>query len=315
MDDQPLPKVPRVGMGEVYPQPAESDIRAEANFIINAAKRKREEDRVSHLREESPSGGDRPSPQGVADLTPPPSRGGPGAADDKVGLSAAASGSRQSMGVAGARNGGEILTLQTAPARRQSQGGSASQAAYAQPSSAVASSSRIPPQSMAPPARSFQNGSSSNGNSHDHGRHPHHPPSNSQSTLPPRLGDNVDVFEDEFDAVEQGYLTGKHATAHSQATAARVLSEHIIAPQEVALGRGPNDPVPPRFHPGQKPTVVLAPEGSRIRPRDRFDKEHADGFDGLPPQVQTDCEGFVENVRVSWRLIYRPTSQLWSLEA
>ena len=152
---------------------------------------------------------------------------------------------------------------------------------------------------MVPPIRSHQNGSSSNGN----GQYAHLPPTTSHHSAlarpPSHPIDPVDSFEEEFDAIEQGYLTGKHATAHSTATAARVLSEHIIAPQEVALGRGPNDPVPPRFHPGQKPTVVLAPEGSRLRPRDKFDKEHADGFDGLPPQVQTDCEGFVENVRVS----------------
>ncbi|RSH85243.1 hypothetical protein EHS25_005050 [Saitozyma podzolica] len=43
-DDAPLPKVPRVGMGEgPFPVPSESDLRHEALYIIEAAKRHREQ--------------------------------------------------------------------------------------------------------------------------------------------------------------------------------------------------------------------------------------------------------------------------------
>jgi len=112
-----------------------------------------------------------------------------------------------------------------------------------------------------------------------------------------------DSFEAQFAAVEAGYRNGRHATSVSVATSGQILAEHIIAPQDVALGRGPNDIAPPKFHTGQKPTISLAPQGQRAKIRDRLDKEHEDGFEGLPDQVESDCDGFVENVRVSLKRV------------
>lgn len=42
----PIAPIPRLGMGEVYPSPPESDIRTEAKFIIQAAARHREQGRL-----------------------------------------------------------------------------------------------------------------------------------------------------------------------------------------------------------------------------------------------------------------------------
>ena len=42
-DDMPLPKIPRAGMGDVFPMPPESDLRSEAMYIIESTKRLREQ--------------------------------------------------------------------------------------------------------------------------------------------------------------------------------------------------------------------------------------------------------------------------------
>ena len=69
--------------------------------------------------------------------------------------------------------------------------------------------------------------------------------------------------------------------------------------QEISLGRGAEDMKPPKFHSGQRPTVVLAPAAGKRPPRDRLEKEYMDGYEGLPGKIETDCEGFVGNVQVS----------------
>ena len=55
---------------------------------------------------------------------------------------------------------------------------------------------------------------------------------------------------------------------------------------------------PSTFHEEQDLTVVLAPPASKIKARDKIEKSHEEGFDGLTPELEADAVGFVENVRV-----------------
>ena len=55
-------------------------------------------------------------------------------------------------------------------------------------------------------------------------------------------------------------------------------------------------PIP---HEGERPTVILAPNGNGQQPRDDAERAHQDGLDGLAAELETDAAGFVGNVKVS----------------
>lgn len=294
-DDEPLPKVPRVGMGEVYPLPPESDLRAEALYIIDAAKRRREEDRIRFLRD-NPSGGEREG------LTPPPtSRNADGVPNGQpVDVTVIPGVRPNELALPQLQsNGGGVVshTPQTAGTIIPQQNGlpahhvastsvnalGVTHQPVAGPSNHSHPSTRVvdPPINPFPQPLAAQNGQPQLVRQSDNA-----------PTYPP------DSFEARFEAVTEGYKAGVNATPTSIATIARYNASALVAPQDVALGRGPNDMVPPRFHSGQKPVVALTHPGTRHRARDRLGREHQDGFEGLSDEVEVDSEGFVDNVMV-----------------
>jgi len=279
-------------MGEIYPTPPESDIRAEAAFIINAGKRKREEDRIRHLREESVGG--KQTEINASSLPLVSGSGQPIADREKTKDDARP---RQSNGAARTENGtGDVYANPHSAANgRSSYHGQLQQIPqFINQPHAGPSNHR---QRTLPPAELYPRSELEHLMQYDPHHHPH-PYPDKLPAHPSPVEYPPDSFEAQFAAVEADYRNGRHSTPISVATSGQVLAQHIIAPQDVALGRGPNDTVPPRFHDGQKPTVALAPQGNRAKIRDRLDKEHEDGFEGLPEQVESDCDGFVENVRV-----------------
>jgi hypothetical protein len=68
-----------------------------------------------------------------------------------------------------------------------------------------------------------------------------------------------------------------------------------------------DDPRPPKFHQGQRPTVVLAGQHSRMpgRVRDKHERAYLEGYDGLPDEYEREIVGFIDNVRVSPDLAQR----------
>ena len=338
-DDQPLPKVHRVGMGEVYPPPPESDIRAEATFIINAAERKREEDRIKRIRSDQDLGGDngQKEPSSPRPIVPaagifagasgvsPPVHDHPWAVQSMNGTVYPRA--SMSHGTPGPSGGGGVP-----------QNGNGMMA-YATP--ITGPTPHMYDTTFAPfPYRSTVHGNGhgpghgqdySPGHSHGYPSHPSFdfgPSSPASSTsrrmyysaaihdgFPPhppngqpllfRVMDEMeqypdDSFEAQFAAVQARFrASAQHAASSvSHARGPGVSGEYPSA-QAMALGRGPDDPRPPKFHSGQKPTVVLAPPGTRVRGRDRLEKAYQEGFEGLTTEIEQDCEGFLENVRVS----------------
>lgn len=73
-----------------------------------------------------------------------------------------------------------------------------------------------------------------------------------------------------------------------------------------------DDPRPPKFHQGQRPTVVLAGQHSRMpgRVRDKHERAYLEGYDGLPDEYEREIVGFIDNVRVSPDLAQRRTAAI-----
>lgn len=288
VDDQPLPKVPRVGMGEFYPPPSDSDIRSEALFIIGAAKRKREEDQARAQTRQSP-GGEPDAPTSSITVRAGStdqmnghaiSCGPNGTFPTEAPASASTTDGPKTLRshIAGEAFGPDVTTCNPSG---QGAGPSASETSHAGPSST-------------PSRHPSRREPSSEISSDDHSQfgQPVFVRTADQESYP------RGSFEAEFAAVEESYSRGDYSTPISLATAGQAVASSLVAPQDIALGRGPSDMIPPRFHPGQKPHVVLANPANRPRVKERLDKEHQDGFQGLPSQVEIDCDGFVENVRV-----------------
>lgn len=285
-------------MGEVFPAPPESDIRAEALFIIDAAKRRREEERVRYLRENP--GGEREG------LTPPPtSRLAPastnGLVDDTNGPAGIVQAKAPSS--ATATNGARVpyhtpqSTISVIPPPNgfiQQSSTSSWINAQSTPDYPIAGPSSLSLASSSATAPAIP---------------PHPQPSQIMNGRPAPAGTPTPTeavpayppgsFEAQLEAISEGYKAGVNATPHSIATMARLNANALVAPQDIALGRGPNDMVPPRFHSGQKPVVMLANPGTRHRAKDRLAREHQEGFEGLSDDVEVDSEGFVDNVMVS----------------
>lgn len=65
-----------------------------------------------------------------------------------------------------------------------------------------------------------------------------------------------------------------------------------------------DDPRPPKFHPGQRPTVVLAPPAQGPgsipvrRVKDKLEREYSEGYEGLLQEHEADLRRFADNVRV-----------------
>lgn len=300
-DDNPLPRVPRVGMGEEFPRPAESDVRAEGMYLIQAAGRRREEDRAreeARARDEDrirAQGHSRRSSQTVYPRTMqgfddvemlerPASVSGwhstrPDDSMNGSGDPRSAAPRRFWKGQNGSSypsNHRNSTQHPVYPRRLSDPSSKGDLPVFYHSSSGQPSRSRYsavfdtPPQSQ-PPAYSY-----------------HHRQNDS-----PSQPSNED-FDTQFTAIQDDY------SRRASSSAPVPLSTPDIPPalaQETALGRGVEDAKPPKFHTGQRPTVVLAP--SSRRPRDRLEREHSEGFDGLTQDVMADCDGFVDNVRVS----------------
>ncbi|ORX41086.1 hypothetical protein BD324DRAFT_613126 [Kockovaella imperatae] len=234
-DDAPLPRVPRAGMGEAHPPPPESDVRAEAMFLIEAAERKREENRARRGRDETHSPREAEHRhEWHGDQTPD---------DDQA--------RRFWKGQNGNGSRANGVSDHDCPSRYGSNG---------QPSR---------------PMKSHE--ASQNGHNW------------------------ADDFEAQFHAIQEDYARRESSYRAAAAAAADEESTPSASNQEAALGRGLNDVRPPKFHDGQRPTVILTSQVKRSR--DRFERDHKDGYDGLTPEVVADCDGFVNNVRDNLRNI------------
>jgi hypothetical protein len=67
----------------------------------------------------------------------------------------------------------------------------------------------------------------------------------------------------------------------------------------------PDDPRPPKFFDGQRPTVILAPRASETNSSllkrgkaDRYERAHMDGYEGITEEHEENIRRFVDNVRV-----------------
>ena len=258
-------------MGEAYPPPAESDVRAEGMFLIREAERRRhdEEAREPDWRsEESHTGATLSQSNGMVLGTRP-------VISDCHAEQVNGSGSAPRRYWKG---NGDVTTAQTL--------------------NSTPSTSRYPQGSNAQSQPSYPpNG---NGPSASYASQPSG--SSSQYHLA-QVKASMEDFDAEYSAIQADYAmrqyasaraTGDTATAMASATGVALAS----TVQEDALGRGVDGVKPPKFHPGQRPTVVLDHVPGKKR-NDRLEKEYTEGFDGLTNEVVRDCDGFVNNVRVS----------------
>lgn len=229
-NDVVLPPVPRVGMGEAFPVPPESDLRTEALFIIESGRKKREQREKEELEERKrrekedrlakrngrPNGSTGESSR----LTPPPS------------------GENSQQREARNRPNGHVRS-----------GGDEDEEdvfAAAGPSSAARRASQLPT-----PA------------------------------------EPVD-FDTRFAAIQRQY--------EDRST---IEEAGIFTTLERA-----DDPRPPKFHYGQRPTVVLAPPAQGPgsipvrRVKDKLEREYSEGYEGLQQEHEADLRRFADNVRV-----------------
>ena len=243
-DEPATPLAPRVGMGEVYPPPPESDIRTEAQYIIQAAARHRELEQLRKQREqpihvERTNGGPR--------ITPPPS-GGPAYPNPHQ----PANGGSLFGTPASAENGypTELYYATAGPSTYTAQSG---------PGPSTFSRRRSDTPSYRPTDKHF------------------------------KVRDG---------AIQSSY--GDRAAADTQAPAPQTQFQNSTQSDLVHSAIVHDEPKPPRFHEGQRPTIVLAPPGgNRAKAKDKMDKAHQEGFEGLTAELEADALGFVENVRVS----------------
>ncbi len=246
-DESAQPAAPRVGMGQVFPHPPDSDIRGEARYIIETATRHREQERSQNVRQlyhKEAVQAERPitsSPN--SDPTyhyPTHPLPGP------VYPTPLATGVFHSNALHYATAGPSSYTAQSVPG----------------PSSYTA-------QLLPGPSTSARR--------------------QSETALYP-LGPN-ESFESQYAALQSAYEQPVAPIPQPQAYLPVVSP---MKPQE--------EPRPPKFHGGQRPVVVLSqPASGRARPRDKLEKAHQEGFEGLTLELIADSAGFVENVRVSPR--------------
>jgi len=241
LDGPTLTQAPRVGMGEVYPPPPESDIRKEAQYIIDAAARHRERER--QRSRELPFHDEKVN--GRARNTPPPT-GDPAYPYPPYPMN-------------GHSNGQRLLTTN---------GGRAS-LHYA---------------TAGPSSYTVQPGSRPSTATESH-------------TKPPSYPQPVDdSFEEEYAAVQSSY--DKLAEANIASMEESIPHSRPIMAQD--------EPRQPHFHEEQRPTIVLAPNGGgKAKIRDKVERAHQEGYEGLTPEHVVDAFGFVENVRVSAHRIHR----------
>lgn len=278
--EPPVIKVPRVGMGELYPPPPISDIRTEARYIIQAAAKHREQERLRRARLEgsteakSVSGGERPKTPSLPErstpsahtITPPAMTVQNGHSIDPVPYATPVTSAPQPIRISTIvppATGSYIP--QTVPAVSLTRRGSAT--------SSVRNTDQTPPEtSISVPA--VPNGVGI-------------PNGGAQPTSAVAAGTSVRT-RDDFDA----------AFAKLQASYDHQSSAHA-GPARPPIGDESVRP-PPVFTEGQKPLVALTPITplTRAQHRSHHEASHAAGLEGLPANLKADADGFVRNVRV-----------------
>lgn len=264
IDEAPLPKAPRVGMGEVHQPPAESDIRGEAMYIIQTAEKYRQQHEADRL-------------------TPPPTRDGTfprHGASIGVGLSDGS----------GSTSNHPPTTY--VPGHPLSPPHSDSTAGDNAPPTAPLTGTSRPHRSTNGKQHAQSNQAASKPNTASRPANSN-PNSNSNPNIagPKTVSLNTqpeEPFEVQFARVQEAYAHGIKYRIHPDAPCERSVPV-----------KGLDDANPPEFERDASPQVVLAPaESKKVQPRDGVEKAHREGYEGLREDLEIDAQGFVNNVKV-----------------